>query len=161
VILCVAANPSVDRVARIDELHAGAIHRPTDVTVVPGGKGLNAARAAAVLGGDVIAAALLAGHAGRFVAERLEREGVRLEAVWAREGETRTSYTVAPAEGPLTEFYERGDEVAVDVWEDFAALVRRLATSADWLAIPQPSHAVKSHRPVSTIACTVSAADTR
>jgi 1-phosphofructokinase family hexose kinase len=135
VILCVAANPSVDRVARIDELHAGAIHRPIDVTVVPGGKGLNAARAAAVLGGDVTAAALLAGHAGRSVAERLEREGVRLEAVWAREGETRTSYTVAPAEGPLTEFYERGDEVAVDVWEDFAALVRRLATSADWLAI--------------------------
>ena len=103
-ILCVAANPSVDRVARVEELRAGEIHRPIDVTVVPGGKGLNAARAAAVLGGDVTAVTLLAGHAGRFVAERLEREGVRLEAVWSREGETRTSYTVAAGNGPLTEF---------------------------------------------------------
>ncbi len=134
-ILCVAANPSVDRVARVDQLRAGEIHRPIDVTVVPGGKGLNAARAAAVLGGDVTAAALLAGHAGRFVAERMQRDGVRLEAVWAREGETRTSYTVAPENGPLTEFYERGDEVAADVWADFAALLRRLAGSADWLTI--------------------------
>jgi 1-phosphofructokinase family hexose kinase len=135
VILCVAANPSVDRVARVEDLRAGEIHRPIDVTVVPGGKGLNAARAAAVLGGDVTAAALLAGHAGRFVADRMQRDGVRLEAVWAREGETRTSYTVAPEDGPLTEFYERGDGVAADVWADFAALVRRLAVSADWLTI--------------------------
>ena len=135
-ILCVAANPSVDRVARVEELRAGEIHRPIDVTVVPGGKGLNAARAAAVLGGDVTAAALLAGHAGRFVADRMERDGVRLEAVLAREGETRTSYTVAPGDGgPLTEFYELGDGVAADVWADFAALVRRLAVSADWLTI--------------------------
>jgi 1-phosphofructokinase family hexose kinase len=136
VILCVAANPSVDRVARVEDLRAGEIHRPIDVTVVPGGKGLNAARAAAVLGGDVTAAALLAGHAGRFVADRMERDGVRLEAVWAREGETRTSYTVAPEDGgPLTEFYEHGDGVAADVWADFAAFVRRLAVSADWLTI--------------------------
>ena len=81
------------------------------------------------------AAALLAGHAGRFVAERLEAEGIALQAVWAREGETRTSYTVAPDGGPLTEFYERGDEVAADVWDEFAGLVRRLAASADWMTI--------------------------
>jgi 1-phosphofructokinase family hexose kinase len=135
VILCVAANPSVDRVARVGALRPGEIHRPADVTVVPGGKGLNAARAARTLGGDVVAGALLAGHAGHFVAERLEREGIRLEAVWAREGETRTSYTVAAGDGALTEFYERGDQVAGDVWDDFAALVRRHATSADWLTI--------------------------
>jgi 1-phosphofructokinase/tagatose 6-phosphate kinase len=134
-ILCVAANPSVDRLCRVESLHPGEIHRPIGLSVVPGGKGLNCARAAALLGGSVTAATLLAGHAGRFVAELVETEGVALEAVWAREGETRTSYTVAPEDGPLTEFYERGDEVAPDVWEDFAALVRRLATAADWMTI--------------------------
>lgn len=135
-ILCVAANPSVDRLCRVETLHPGQIHRPIGLSVVPGGKGLNCARAAARLGGSVTVAALLAGHAGRFVAELIEAEGVALEAVWAREeGETRTSYTVAPEDGPLTEFYERGDEVAPDVWQDFAALVRRLGTAADWMTI--------------------------
>ena len=115
-------------------LRAGDIHRPTGLTVVPGGKGPRLrVRAAAMLGGAVTAAALLAGHAGRFCRRAAGGRGrARSQAVWAREGETRTSYTVAPEVGPLTEFYERGDEVVADVWADFAALVRRLA-------VPRPT----------------------
>ena len=51
-LLFVAANPSIDRLYELDRLTVGEIHRPASTTAVPGGKGLNAARAAAALGGD-------------------------------------------------------------------------------------------------------------
>ena len=53
VILCVAANPSIDRLFTVERLVPGSIHRPAEFVQVPGGKGLNVARAAAALGGDV------------------------------------------------------------------------------------------------------------
>ena len=106
-ILCVAANPSIDRLFTVERLVPGSIHRPAEFAQVPGGKGLNVARAATALGGDVIAAALLGGHAGRWIAEQLEAEGVPLRAAWA-DAETRSSLSVAGAIEGLTEFYEHG-----------------------------------------------------
>ena len=70
-LVFVAANPSIDRLHEVDAIEAGAIHRPDRVVAVPGGKGLNAARAAAALGGSVVAIALLGGHAGAWIEERL------------------------------------------------------------------------------------------
>ena len=46
VILCVAANPSIDRLFTVERLVPGSIHRPAEFAQVPGGKGLNVARAA-------------------------------------------------------------------------------------------------------------------
>ena len=133
-ILCVAANPSVDRLFAVDGLVPGAIHRPTRFVQVAGGKGLNVARAAARLGGDVRAAALLGGHAGRWIAEELGAEGVDLHAAWA-EAETRSSLSVAGADEGLTEFYEHGLPVTSAEWADFAALVADLASEAAWMTL--------------------------
>src|SRR2546423_458498 len=60
----------------------GATARPDSFVQVAGGKGLNVARAARALGADVVAVALLRGHAGRWLAEGLAAEGVRSEVVW-------------------------------------------------------------------------------
>jgi 1-phosphofructokinase family hexose kinase len=134
VILCLAANPSIDRLFTVDRLVPGSIHRPTDFVQVAGGKGLNVARAAAALGGSVEAAALLRGHAGRWVAEQLQPSGVRLHAVWAG-GETRSSLSVAGAPEGLTEFYEHGAAVSPAEWDEFSGLIARLAPAADWVTI--------------------------
>ena len=131
-ILCVAANPSVDRLLSVDQLIPGSIHRPSESAQVAGGKGLNVARAAHALGGRVTAAALLGGHAGRWVADQLERDGVRLEAAWAAP-ETRSSLSVAGHPDGLTEFYERGAPVSAAEWEAFAGIVAGLAQAADWV----------------------------
>ena len=64
-ILCVAASPSVDKLFEVGRVEIGAIHRPDGFVQVPGGKGLNVARAAHALGAEVIATGILAGHAGR------------------------------------------------------------------------------------------------
>lgn len=134
-IVCVAANPSVDKLFQVDRLAPGGIHRPEGYVQTAGGKGLNAARAAATLGADVQAVALLAGHAGRWIAEQLERDGVPAEIVWA-EGETRASLSVADRETErLTEFYEDGIEVDADTWNRFAAMVEAASAAADWITV--------------------------
>lgn len=133
-ILCVAANPSIDRLFRVDHLEPGGIHRPLDLVAVAGGKGLNVARAAKRLGGDVRAVALVAGHTGRFIEGELRREGVPFDSVWC-EGETRTCTSVAADDGTLTEFYERGEEVSPTDWSRFVTAVKAATAEADWTTI--------------------------
>ena len=133
-ILCVAANPSVDRLFAVEELTPGAIHRPAEFAQVPGGKGLNVARSAAALGGDVTAAALLGGHAGRWIAEQLDAEGVPLRAAWF-EAETRSSLSVAGAIEGLTEFYEHGHPISPAEWTAFEELVSSLMPGAAWTTL--------------------------
>ncbi len=134
-LVCVAANPSIDKLFVVGELVPGEIHRPAQLVARPGGKGLNVARAAHALGAEVLAVALLAGHAGRWVEAELEREGVRVAAV-AGAGETRSCLSVlARHDGATTEFYEAGDPPGA---ERFAALADRAAEEAGrarWVAL--------------------------
>jgi 1-phosphofructokinase family hexose kinase len=132
-IVCAAPNPSIDKLFLSDVVRVGEIHRPRRVVARAGGKALNAARAARTLGADVRAVALLAGHAGRWIAEELEREGVPADAVWAP-GESRSALSVADGRA-MTEFYERGDAPGPEAWERFVAAVEATARGADWLSI--------------------------
>ena len=131
-ILCVAPNPSIDKLFEVDRLEPGGIHRPTAFTQVPGGKGLNVARAAATLGADVHVVALLGGHAGRWVADEIR---LPLTTVWTT-AETRSCLSVADKRtGSLTEFYESGPAIAADEWAEFVRTVAALAPSAEWTAV--------------------------
>jgi 1-phosphofructokinase family hexose kinase len=135
VIVCVAPSPSIDRLFEVDRLRPGEIHRPGRFVRVPGGKGLNVARAAATLGAKVRAVALLGGHSGRWIADELDQIGLPLVASWF-EGETRTCLSVADAEsGSLTEFYEANEAVSPEEWDAFAGAVQEAASSSAWTTI--------------------------
>lgn len=134
-IASVAPSPSIDRVFEVERLQRGEIHRPSEFVRVPGGKGLNAARAAFALGADVRSVALLAGNGGRWIAEELARIGIPLVASWC-EGETRSCLSVADAEsGSLTEFYEANAPVSGAEWEEFARTVQGAVASDGWTTI--------------------------
>ena len=134
-ILCVAASPSVDKLFEVEAVEIGRIHRPRSFVQVPGGKGLNVARAAHALGADVTATGILAGHAGRWVEESLAAEGVPGRFAWV-EGETRASLSVADGTGAgLTEFYERGPDVGADGWAGLENIVRELLPQSSWMTI--------------------------
>jgi 1-phosphofructokinase family hexose kinase len=134
-IVCLAANPSIDRLFEVDRLVKGDIHRPSSFVQVPGGKGFNVARAARALGADVHAVALLRGHSGRWLQEALAAEGVEGEFVWTH-GENRSSLSVADREtAGLTEFYEHG-AVAPDVaWVELTHAAVARCSPGDWLTI--------------------------
>jgi 1-phosphofructokinase family hexose kinase len=135
-LVCVAPNPAIDRLYEVDRLVPGAIHRPTLSVAVPGGKGLNAARAAQALGADVVAVTILRGHAGRWIEEQLADRGLRLRAVWAP-GETRTCVSIRdPETDGLTEIYDRGVPVEPSDWAALEALIaEELADGAELLTI--------------------------
>jgi 1-phosphofructokinase family hexose kinase len=135
VILCVAANPSIDKLIEVEHIVPGTIHRPASLIQVPGGKGLNVARSAHALGAQVHATGILGGHAGRWTAEALEAEGVPGTFVWV-EAETRSSLSVADrATGGLTEFYERGQDVGGDGWAALEDVVRSLLAGRAWMTM--------------------------
>ncbi|HEY7755631.1 MAG TPA: PfkB family carbohydrate kinase [Actinomycetota bacterium] len=134
-ILSVAASPSIDKLFEVERVIPGAIHRPEGFVQVPGGKGLNVARAAHSLGADVLATGILAGHAGRWLAEALDAEGVPGTFAWVA-GETRASLSVADRErGGLTEFYERGQDIGSEGWSALEDVVRAALPGRSWMTM--------------------------
>jgi 1-phosphofructokinase family hexose kinase len=123
-LLAVAPNPSIDRLYELDRLRLGAVNRPLLETRVAGGKGINVARAAVSLRGDVVAVALVTGHAGRWLVETLAAEGIPGRFAWAA-GETRSCLAIHDAQtGALTELNEAGPPVSGEAWTGLVAAVR-------------------------------------
>jgi 1-phosphofructokinase family hexose kinase len=135
VIVCLVANPSIDKLFEVERLVRGDIHRPLGFEQTAGGKGLNVARAVSALGGDVQAVALFRGHSGKWLEETLSSEGVHGSFVWTH-GENRSSLSVADREtGGLTEFYEHGSEVPSSAWPELADATAALFGETTWLTI--------------------------
>jgi 1-phosphofructokinase family hexose kinase len=107
-LIGVSLNAAIDKIAVVDRLTPGTIHRPTMLSVVPGGKAINAVRAAVRLGcpGEVVA--VVGGHAGAWLVGALDALGITCRPVRLA-GESRTCLSVLDrSTGALTEFYEAG-----------------------------------------------------
>jgi fructose-1-phosphate kinase PfkB-like protein len=140
VIVCVAANPSIDKLFEVERLVPGSIHRPVAFVQTAGGKGLNVARAAHALRADVRATGILRGGAGRWIEHALREEGIAGSFVWT-DGETRSSLSVASREGgDLTEFYEHGEVVSASAWDGLLEALSGLAQPGGW----RPTMATRS-----------------
>ena len=67
-ILCVAGNPSIDKLFEVDRLIAGDIHRPQEFVALPGGKGIHVAQVASALDAPAIVTGIGSPPAGSFSA---------------------------------------------------------------------------------------------
>ncbi|MBI3749850.1 MAG: hexose kinase [Chloroflexi bacterium] len=130
-LVCVSLNAAIDKIASVDQLRPGEIHRPALLSVVPGGKALNVARAAATLGMPVRALAVLGGQAGDWMEAALRARAIDARAVRI-DGETRTCLSVLDERtGRLTEFYEPGLRLEANGWAKVReALATELADDA-------------------------------
>ncbi len=123
-LVAVALSPAIDKIAAVDRLLPGTIHRPRVLAAVAGGKAANVARAANKLGLPGTLVAVLGGHAGAWYREALEARGIGLHAVDVP-GETRTCLSVLDeADGALTEFYEAGGTLGPSVWTRIETALR-------------------------------------
>lgn len=150
-ILCVAGNPSVDKLFEVESVSVGAIHRPLGFVSRPGGKGLNVACAAGRLGAEVTAAGLLGGHAGQWVQEAIASEPVDGCFVWT-DAETRSSLSVSDRRThQLTEFYEQSPPIEPHDWDKLVSLVGGLLSRARWITVSgtiPPGAPVGAYRPI-------------
>jgi 1-phosphofructokinase family hexose kinase len=121
-LLCITPAPAIDRTAHVERVVFGEILRPVELVALPGGKGVNAARAAARLGGAVMTTGIAGGHAGRWIVDALAAEGLDPHFASAEE-ESRTTYVTVDRAGASVIVYERPGAATRGEYETFLRLL--------------------------------------
>jgi 1-phosphofructokinase/tagatose 6-phosphate kinase len=129
-IITVTLNPALDKTLEVPSFTPGRRHRTVDHTTMPGGKGVNVARALKRLGLPVVATGLCGGPSGIRIVEALNDESILNSFVRIRE-ESRTNTAVLdPTTGLHTEINERGPSVSPHELELFREKLTYLAAGA-------------------------------
>jgi 1-phosphofructokinase/tagatose 6-phosphate kinase len=129
-IITVTLNAALDKTLEVPNFTPGRRHRTVDQTTLPGGKGVNIARALKRLGQPVIATGLAGGATGARITQALGDEAIINAFVRIRE-ESRTNTAVLdPTTGLHTEVNERGPSVSAFELEMFREKLVYLAKGA-------------------------------
>ena len=129
-IITVTLNAALDKTLEVPNFTPGRRHRTVDQTTMPGGKGVNIARAIKRLGQPVIAIGLAGGATGTRIVEALNDEAILNGFSRVRE-ESRTNTAVLdPTTGLHTENNERGPAVSAGELELFREKLVYLAQGA-------------------------------
>jgi len=132
-VLC--PNLGLDRIGSLGTLEPGTVMRFRSALASAGGKGLNLARAAAVLGAEVCVVGFLGGWIGRLVAELAERERLVVHPYWVQ-AETRVNTIVLEDSGRVTVFNEEGPRLDARLASELLELLeQKLEDSALVVAI--------------------------
>ena len=129
-IITVTLNAALDKTLEVPNFTPGRRHRTVDQTTMPGGKGVNIARAIKRLGQPVIATGLVGGATGNRILDALGDEAILNAFVRIRE-ESRTNTAVLdPTTGMHTEINERGPAISSHELDLFREKLLYLAKGA-------------------------------
>lgn len=130
-IVTVTVNAALDRTLTVPNFQAGFRHRASESLTLPGGKGVNIARALKSLGQPVIATGLAGGKTGTRIVEDLTAEGILNDFVRIS-GESRTSTAIIdPTSNIQTEVNETGPAVTAREMQSFLDKFTYIAKGAD------------------------------
>ena len=130
-IITVTTNAAVDKTLTVPNFQVGFRHRASESLTLPGGKGVNIARALKNLEQPVVATGLIGGRAGQLIVGGLARENVLSDFVRIG-GESRTSTAVVdPTTMTQTEVIEYGPVVSATELESLLDKVEYLAKGAN------------------------------
>ena len=134
-IRVVGANPAMDRISTWPNLRLGEVNRAASVTVVPGGKGFNVARAAIRLGSQAAAYGFLGGPVGASLREMIRADGV-MDRHTDIAGGTRVCFIVVePDAGRATVLNEPGPHVTAEEAARFTATITADCQAEDALVL--------------------------
>lgn len=126
-ILTVTLNAAIDKRYVVENYEVGEVNRVTECAYVAGGKGLNVSKAAVIAGAQVLATGFAGGHAGDYIIEAVEKQGVQTDFVKV-EGESRSCINIFDAINKTqTEFLEPGVSVTEKDQEAFLQKFAKLA----------------------------------
>lgn len=134
-ILTVTLNAALDRTLTVPSFSSGHRHRATAAVALPGGKGVNIARALKCLGEPVIATGLAGGRTGTTIIEELTAEGILNDFVRIREESRASTAVVDPMSGAQTEINEVGPAVGADEIAVLFDKLRYLSKGADLVVL--------------------------
>ena len=112
-IICISANPAIDRRLHVDQLRVGEVNRAQQVQPRPGGKAANVALALRALGASVQWIGFLGGAMGEQCEQGLAALGVPVIPVHTRSA-TRTNLEILGTDGKVTEILEPGGGIEDD-----------------------------------------------
>lgn len=136
-IWTLTANPALDTTYRIPQLTVGIPHRVADITIRPGGKGLNVARVLGQLGVKSTVTGFLGGANGQRLSSLLSSLSVSgyITADFVESaGETRLSIAVVDDDSEATVLNEAGSTPTDAEWEQLLFHVGTSLHSGDLLA---------------------------
>ncbi len=113
-ILCVSANPALDRQVRVPNLLLGEVNRATRALSLSGGKAAHVALSARALGARSVWIGFLGGAIGKQCAAELQELGVETVVIQTKSS-TRVNVEIIEDSGRITEILDPG--VAPDATE--------------------------------------------
>ena len=134
-IITLTMNAAVDSCLEADELRESGKTYCRPCGDLPGGGGVNVARAVRLLGGEALAVVLLGGPTGRLLAELLDREGVTHYDIPLDGDVRRTSIVFVPGDHRRFQLVLPGSEVAAAEWLACLHTVEELARDAAYLVL--------------------------
>ncbi len=131
-IFCVSPNPALDHTLVVPSFHQGHVLRAEYSLSAAGGKGLNVARAAQILGAKTRSFCFLGGRTGKTIADLSQQEALEGNWTWI-DGETRTCVIVADGStGEATVINEQGPRVTVLDWSSLnQTVIANLSEASD------------------------------
>ena len=117
-ILTVTANPTIDRVYFVENFEFGKVHRVNSVARSAGGKGINVARVAKIIGSETAAMGFVGGYTGEFIKSEVEKQGIK-SLFTNIKGETRTCVNISDTSGKSGEILESGPEISEEEKSEF------------------------------------------
>jgi 1-phosphofructokinase/tagatose 6-phosphate kinase len=129
-IITVTLNPALDKTLQVPNFTPGRRHRTVDQMTMPGGKGVNVARAIKRLGQPVIATGVAGGATGTRIVEALNDDSILNDFVRIREESRTNTGVLDPTTGLQTEINERGPAITEQELELFREKLLYLAKGA-------------------------------
>jgi 1-phosphofructokinase family hexose kinase len=117
-IVCVSANPAMDRRLRMESLAVGEINRAKSAQGLAGGKAAHVAMAALALQAKPVWVGFLGGAIGQECAQQMESLGIQVVAIPTQSG-TRVNLEIIDAAGRVTEILEPGAAPTAHEREEF------------------------------------------
>lgn len=134
-ILTVTLNAAIDRTMAVPNFRQGNRHRSVESRTVAGGKGINVARALALLGRPVLATGLAGGPTGQRLIEELGEEAILHDLTSIGEESRINLAVIDPTSGEQTEINERGPEVSPEEIDTFLDRLDYLARGASFCVL--------------------------
>ncbi len=124
-IICISANPAIDRRLHLNKINLGTVNRASAAVALPGGKAAHVAMATRALGEEVMWVGFLGGATGIECEKGLSALGIPIATV-VTTTETRTNLEIIEADGTVTEILEPGGRVTDGEVERMLTLCRDL-----------------------------------